>query len=59
MPLYRLVRNTGEIEKLWNEVMEAEATGRSKYPGMSYEEGVRAAIDWLTDEGQPNPMEDE
>jgi hypothetical protein len=31
--------------------------GRSKFPGLSYEHGVRAAIEWMQGEGS-NPMDD-
>jgi hypothetical protein len=31
----------------------------SKYSGMSYEEGIRDALDWVLDETIPSPLEDE
>jgi hypothetical protein len=30
----------------------------SKWPGMSYEEGVRAALDWVLGDAEEAPMED-
>ena len=33
-------------------------SGSSKWPGMSYEEGVQAALDWVLGDG-PDPMSDE
>jgi len=30
----------------------------SKYPGMSYEEGVRAALEWVTGDVDDHPMEE-
>jgi hypothetical protein len=38
-----------------NECAECEDSGRSKYPGMSYEQGVTAAIRWMQGDGS-NPM---
>ena len=34
----------------------AEKNG-SKYPGMTYEEGIRAALDWVTGFSDDEPME--
>ena len=31
----------------------------SKYPDMTYEEGVRAAIDWLLEKDAAHPIEEE
>jgi len=36
---------------------ESDSTG-SNFSGMSYEQGVLAAIDWLTGETTDNPLED-
>ena len=45
-----------------NSVIDAAAVmierGRSKFPGMTYEEGVRAALDWLLGSIDDHPMED-
>jgi hypothetical protein len=30
----------------------------SKYPGMTYEEGVRAALEWVTGDVDDHPMEE-
>lgn len=32
--------------------------GRSRYPAMSYEEGVEAALAWVIGDTDENPMED-
>lgn len=45
-----------QIEKVIGETIDAMDNG-SKWPGLSYEEGVRAALDWILGNG-PNPMED-
>lgn len=36
-----------QIDELLNRCTEAEETGESAYPGMSYEQGIKAAIEWL------------
>ena len=43
-------------QKQIDEVIDwAEAGGRSQFPGRSYEEGVRAAIEWMEGNGEaPN-----
>ena len=46
-----------EIDDVINECAEHENSGTSKYSGMTYEQGVKAAIEWLTD-GGTNPMAD-
>lgn len=32
--------------------------GESRYPGMTYEEGIRAAIDWLAGYSEEGPHEE-
>ena len=44
-----------EIDEVLNQCAEAADSGESKFWGMSYEQGVEAAIRWLT-EGDQNPM---
>ena len=46
-----------DINDVLNQCVEAEESGDSKYPGMSYEQGVQAAIRWMQGDGS-NPMED-
>ena len=43
-----------EIDDVLNQCMEA---GSSRWPGMTYEQGVAAALRWMIDGGQ-RPMED-
>lgn len=45
--MYALSRKVDEIDGVLNECVEAEAKGRSRYPGMSYEEGLRAGLEWV------------
>lgn len=52
MPYRPKFRTDEEVDDLLHDCMEAEATGRSKYPGESYEAGISAAIHWLLDTGR-------
>ena len=49
------MRTQNEIDELRADACEQMNEG-SKFPGMSYEDGIIAVIDWL--DGQENPMED-
>lgn len=55
---YMIIRSQKEIDDLLNECVEREMEGNSKFPGMSYEKGIQAAIMWLTEEVEPQPLED-
>ena len=46
-----------EINDVINECSDLENEGTSKYPGMTYEQGVKAGIDWATGETDNNPMD--
>ncbi len=55
------VRQTDEdVEELVDRCIEAEDTGRSKFPGMNYEQGITAALHWALDMGvdQDHPLDD-
>lgn len=40
-------RTEKEIDQLLNVCTEAEEHGGSNYPGMTYEQGIKAGIEWL------------
>ena len=42
-----IVRSDQEIWDLLNQCAEVEETGSSNYPGMSYEQGIKVAIEWI------------
>ncbi len=50
-------RTQKEIDDLEGRCAEAEAEG-SAYPGMTYEQGILAALRWLVDAEEPDPMDD-
>lgn len=45
-----------EIDQLLDRCIDSEATGESRYPGMSYEQGIKAALEWL--DGGDYPFDD-
>jgi hypothetical protein len=47
----------GEVDAVSDQCLDAENDGGSKFPGMSYEQGIKAAFDWLAGYGS-NPMDD-
>lgn len=54
--MYELVRTSEEIDGLLNQCSEGFDNG-SRYPGMTYEDGIRDAIRWLTDTDEPGPLD--
>ena len=52
------VRTKEEIDEVMNLSFEQIEHG-TKWHGMTYEEGVRAAIEWILGETDDNPMLDE
>lgn len=45
-----------EVERKLSEA-QSRADEPTKVKGMSYEEGVREALNWVLEEGYPDPME--
>ena len=56
--MYRIVRNDEDIDELLNVVLEHIHETGTKFRGMSYEQGIEAAINWLTDAAYEHPMTD-
>lgn len=52
------VRTQKEVDKVMDLASQGVDLG-SKWPGMTYEEGVYAALFWLTNKGADNPMMEE
>ena len=55
---YSVARSNEEIDKAMNDAAEQTDKGGSKWPGQSYEEGVKAALGWIIGDYEDNPMED-
>lgn len=51
-----IIRTEQEIWDLLNQCADAEVTGVSSYPGMSYEQGVKAAIEWIIGDTNEHPI---
>jgi hypothetical protein len=51
-------RTREEVAGVINKTWDSTNSGVSQYPGMSYEEGVRAGIGWLLGETDDHPFEE-
>jgi len=51
-------REEQEVNDLLNKCVDSEDEGVTKYPGMTFEQGIRAGIEWLTDGAANHPLED-
>ena len=49
---FNLVRTDDEIDELY------DMTYESHFPGMSFEDGVKYTIEWLTSEDAPHPIKE-
>ncbi len=55
---YQIVRTDQEIDKLVGDATEGRL-GNSRYPGETFESGIMAALEWLTDPNAEYPFEEE
>ena len=53
---FKIIRNKKEVDELWQMAEDGMAEG-SKYPGMSYEDGIDATLRWLEGDGD-HPLKD-
>ena len=56
--MYEVERTEEEIDRVLNKVDEAENSGHSKWPAMTYEQGIKNALLWLFGDYKDSPMED-
>jgi hypothetical protein len=56
--MYDVERSDEEVNAVLNTCAEAEESGRSKYPGMTYEQGVANGIRWLLGEIDEHPIDE-
>ena len=54
-----LKRTEEEIDDVLNRAAEAEDAGKTQWPGMTYEQGVAAALHWAVGNQDNNPMDDD
>lgn len=50
-------RTKNEINDVLDKCMDAEENG-SNFSGMSYEQGIRAGIDWITGDTDDHPIDE-
>lgn len=55
---YIVMPGDKEIDEVLNRCADAENDGRSEYPGMTYEQGLRVGIEWVLGIGDEPPFED-
>jgi len=55
--MYEIKKTDEEINDLLNACSDQTDKGGSKFPGMSYEEGLQAAIEWLTSVSDEHPLD--
>jgi hypothetical protein len=53
------MRPDDEIDEQVNQAQVSEEQGFSKWPGMTYEQGVLAALRWVRGDDDEPPMSDE
>jgi hypothetical protein len=53
--MYTIERTDEEIEDLLDKVVDSFNNG-TNFPGMSYEQGIMYAIQWLTGQSDDNPL---
>ncbi len=53
------MRSDREIQKQLSVADEQTMEGTTKVPGMTYEDGVSAALRWVIEDTDDEPMEDE
>ena len=59
MKTYKIeIADHQEIDDVINECTEQENKGGSRWPGMTYEQGVLAAIRWLIGETEDHPLDE-
>ncbi len=57
--MYQVTRTDDEINNLRNDVAGRIDEGGSRYPGMSYENGIEEVLSWLFGENEDHPYEAE
>jgi len=54
---YNIEVSDTQIDDVLNQCAQSENTGSSKFPGMTYEQGVKYAIKWMIGD-EPNPLDE-
>lgn len=56
MQTKEIIPTDEQIDEVVDKCCTQIQQGGSKYPGMSYEQGLRDAIDWLTGDSEDIPL---
>lgn len=56
---YMLEQSDDDIHDVLNHALSLTDDGKTRYPGLSYEHGVVAALHWVLGEVQDSPLEDD
>lgn len=54
---YEIKRSNNAIDNLLNFCAHQEENGETLYPGMTYEEGVKTALEWVMGDIEDHPTE--
>lgn len=54
----QIARTDAEVNELVDKCADAENNGTTRYPGMTYEQGIRAALEWVTGSQDGHPLEE-
>lgn len=54
----KIARSEQEVWDLLNQCTDAENAGFSNFPGMSYEQGIKAAVEWAIGDIEDHPLND-
>ncbi len=57
--MYKIKRSEEEIDNTLNSAIAWEEKGQTAVRGMTYEQGVIAAIRWITGEIEDRPIEED
>ncbi len=55
--MYSIEQKEKDIDALLDRCSDLENDGRTEVPGMTYEQGVRSGIEWLTTKGAAGPLD--
>jgi len=55
MSIYEIRRTDQEIDEVLNDCLEQEIKGHSRWPAMTYEQGVAEALRWVMGESEDHP----
>ncbi|MBO7322163.1 MAG: hypothetical protein J6U51_01075 [Bacteroidales bacterium] len=56
MKTYEIARSDEQIDELYDKALDALYS--SKFPGMTYEQGIRYTLAWILGESDDNPLDD-